>query len=151
MPIATNELLNRDKAVRQIADHIADRDSYVITVPPTKLGALAAALAKHVPSWNAYLDNATGMILRTPLAGTVRFAERFAPTAAVVTVPKTIPAGRLSEALGQPVPPDGSQDIVILCTPGQAIFFPTVFVDALDIVDPHVAARLRANQLQNLN
>lgn len=149
MPIKTNELLTLPEGIKHIANQLADRHSFVITVPPGRLMQLADALEAHVPTWTAYLDNATGMVLRTPLAGTIRHVTPFAPTAAVVTVPKTVPAEHVSKAIGQHVPADGSQDIVVLLTPGEPTYFPMLFVNAMELVDPDVAATLRAHELTN--
>lgn len=150
MPTATNELISRATAVQQIADHIADRDHYVITAPPEALAALAQTL-RLVDTWAGYLDNGAGMILRTDRPGVLAISNLLAPAVGVITVPKTVPAAVLTEALGQEVPDDGSQDIVILMPGGPPAYFPLLFVEALDIVDPRTAAQLRAHHIPNLN
>jgi hypothetical protein len=147
MPTVTNELIGRGQAVQQIADQLADRTSYVITTPAERLGPLVRALADHAPRWIAYLDNATGTVLRTPDASTVCAVDRVADTAAVITVPKAVAPAALAAALGQPVPDDGSQDIFVLCGHGEPVPFPLLFVDALDLVDPVAAAQLRADRV----
>lgn len=151
MPTATNELLSRDTAVQQIARHIADRDAYVITVPPTSLPRLSSALTE-LKGWHAYLDNGTPAVMRTDRAGALRVADLLMETAGVIVVSKTVPAAELTEIVGQDVPADGSQDLVVLMpTDGSPIFWPLLFVDALAIVDPPVAAKLRAHHIPNLN
>ncbi|MDJ0341777.1 hypothetical protein [Streptomyces sp. PH10-H1] len=141
----------RPQAVKRIADHIADRDSYVITVPPDALTSFAHRLC-DIPDWNAYLDNGTGTVLHTGHALTLLACDLIIETAAVVIVPKTVPTAVLTEAVGRDVPADGSQDIVILTGPaGRPVFWPLLLVDAIEIVDPAVAAQLRANQIHNLN
>lgn len=150
MPITSNELLDRDQAVKNIAAHIADRDAYVITAPPDTLPRLSRTL-DGVPSWSAYLDNGTPVILRTDRAGALIVADLLVETAGVLIVPKTVPAAALSRVVGQDVPADGSQDLVVLMPHEGPIFWPLLFVDALDIVDPQVAATLRAHHIPNLN
>lgn len=151
MPIATNELIKRSQAVKAIADQILDRTSYVIITPTDNLTPLVDNLAEHAAKWSAYLDNGTAAVLCTSNAEIVRVVDILIGTAAVITVPKTVPAKAISAALGQRVPDDGSQDLVVLHAPGEPMFWPLLFVDALDLVDPKVAAELRANQLRNLN
>jgi hypothetical protein len=146
----TTATLDRAAAIRRIADHLADQDAFVITVPPHELNAFGHSI-KNVQSWTAYLDNGTGHILRTDTPGALLVAELLFPTAAVVVVPKTVPATVLSEALGQEVPADGSRDIVILTSQGGPTYYPMLFINALDIVSPSTAALLRANHLPNLS
>lgn len=151
MPMATNELMNRSRAVREIADRIADRTHFVMISPTHRLARLVYDLAEQTPQWCAYLDSGSGMVLRTPHAGTVAAIKVFIETAGVVTVPKTVPAAKLAAVVDQPVPEDGSQDLVVLYEPGEPMFWPTLFVNAIDLVDPKAAATIRANQIQNLN
>lgn len=151
MPITSNHILDRDKAVQRIADRIADRDAYVITAPPDTLPLLSRTL-DGIPGWTAYLDSGIPAILHTDRAGALLVADLLMDTAAVIVVPKTVPASELSKVVGQEVPADGSQDLVVLMPPdGGPIFWPLLFVDALAIVDPPVAAQLRAHQIRNLN
>ncbi|MET8134663.1 hypothetical protein ABZV24_22370 [Streptomyces sp. NPDC005251] len=141
---ATHDFLARDTAVHQIAQHIADRDAYLVTCPPTTLPILSRAL-DSLPAWSAYLDNGTGAVLRTDRAGALLVADLLMETAGVLVVPKTVPAVELGQVVGQDIPADGSQDLVVLMPPGgEPIFWPLLFIDALDIVDPTVAAQLRA-------
>lgn len=147
---STNELINRTSAVESIAEGIASHDDYVVTVPPAALPTLMAALA-DIPSWHAYLDNGTGLVLRTDRPDSAQRVASLMPTAAVVTVPKAAPSALLSAALGQPVDPDDEQDIVILTEPGKPVCWPMLFIDALDIVSPETAEQLRADRLVNLS
>ncbi|MER7838439.1 hypothetical protein ABTY98_21755 [Streptomyces sp. NPDC096040] len=150
MPIATNELIDRDTAVQQIAAHIADRDAYVITTPPDALPRLSRSL-ENLSSWGAYLDSGTPVVLRTGRAGALLVVDMLMETAGVLVVPKTVPAAELGKVVGQDIPADGSQDLVVLMPREGPIFWPLLFVDALEIVDPAVAATLRANHIPNLN
>lgn len=145
------EILERDHAVHTIAAHLADRDSYVITVPPyaiTPMATRLCATANHT----AYLDTGLPFILATDEGATLAAVGTLVPMAIVLTVPKTVPPSVLARAIGQPVPDDGSQDIVIIQRrDGRATHWPVLFVDALEAVDPRAAAEIRANQVQNLN
>lgn len=151
MPVVTNELIERSRAVKAIADQILDRTSYVIIAPTDNLVRLVDSLTEHTEKWTAYLDNGTGAVLCTTNADIVRVVDILIGTAAVITVPKTVPAPAISAALGQHLPEDGSQDLVVLRVPDEPMFWPLLFIDALDLVDPKVAAELRANQVHNLN
>ncbi|MFE2828478.1 hypothetical protein [Streptomyces sp. NPDC059271] len=151
MPATAHDLLTRDDAVRQIAQHIADRDAYVITAPPGALPRLSATL-DELPHWTAYLDNGLPVAMRTGNASTLLVADALMETAGVIVVPKTVPASAVGQVVGQSMARDGSQDLVVLMPPdGGPIFWPLLFVDALDVVDPVVAAQLRAHHIPNLN
>lgn len=143
-------IVDRGDAVKSIAGHLADRDSYVITAPPSTLATLSQTL-RDVPDWTAYLDGGTPAVLHTGLAGALAVVDILTLSAAVIVVPKTVPPSALSTAVGQEIPTDGSQDIVILMAPDEPVMFPLLFVDALAIVDPHAAAQLYANQTSNLS
>lgn len=139
----TNHLISRDRAVQQLAGHITARDSYIITVPPAALAAMAERL-DDLTGWMAYVDNGTGLILRTGQRGTLDITHMVSSAATVVVVPRTTPAGELSAVIGQEIPADGSQDIVILTgPPGAPVFWPALFVAALDLTAPETAAALR--------
>lgn len=150
MPTSTHELLGRDRAVQKIARHIADRDAYLVTIPPDTLPRLSKSLDR-IATWSAYLDSGNPFILRTNRPGALLVTDLLIETAGVLVVPKTVPASALSKVVGQEVPADGSQDLVVLMPTAGPIFWPLLFVDALEIVDPKVAAQLRANHLPNLN
>lgn len=144
-------VIPRESAVRRIAAHIADRDAFIVVVPPGLLDTLAAGLV-DVPDWTGYADNGTRMVLRTDQPGALLVVEAVSVATAVVIVPKTVPAGVLAEALGQEIPADGSQDLVLLHEDERGpLIWPRLFVDALEIVDPAVAAHLHANDLAGLS
>jgi hypothetical protein len=142
--------LDRERAVANIAAAIADRTAFVILGAPHMLDALGYRL-KSVPDWTAYVDNGTPLALRTEDAATLRIVPTLVPATVVVTVPKTVPAAALDDALGplgQHVPDDGSRDMLILHDgDDQPIVWPTLFVDALEQVDPRAAAQLRATDI----
>lgn len=146
----TTMTTSREAAVRAIADALADRTSFVATVPPGMLATVADALAR-IPRWTAWLDCGLDTVLCVDDAHAITstaalFAITRAPVLAVVTIPKTVPAKRLSRALGCPVPADGSRDVLIVGDGHEApIAWPVLFLDALAHVDPAAAAQLRAD------
>ncbi|MFD7986798.1 hypothetical protein ACFV4M_25920 [Kitasatospora indigofera] len=142
---ATHQLLDRETAVRRIGDALADRTAFVITIPPGTASTLAGRLAP-VTGWCAYLDNGTPTALATSNRKCLRAADALTPMVGVLVVPKTVPATQLSAVVGQPIPADGSQDVVVLTSPshvGSPVFWPLLFVDAVTRVDPRLAAQLR--------
>ncbi|MEU2625743.1 hypothetical protein [Kitasatospora sp. NPDC007106] len=143
-PDATNHLMLRSRAVQEIAHHITRHDAYLITVPPGMLTSAARAL-DAVTTWQAYIDNGSGVVLRTGLIRAVRPNDR--ATAAVIAVPKTVDPAVLGKALRYPLPADGSRDLLVLRGRTGPIHWPLLFVDAIDQVDPVAAAQLRAHSL----
>lgn len=144
----THELITRQAAVESIAEGIGSSDAYVITVPPATLPTLMTAL-QDTPHWLAYLDSGTDTVMRTDRPDEASTIARLVPTAAVITVAKTIPAALLSRALGRPVSADAEQDLLVLTEPGKPICWPMLFVDALDIVSPETAAQLRDQEVSS--
>ena len=139
-------IVDRDTAVKAIGDAIADLHSFVVVAPPSAVASLADCLT-HVPDWTGYIDNGTPMVLCTDQPAAVTVLNVLAlPTTMVVTVPKTVPAATLGDALGQEIPADGSHDLVLLCGDEETpTTLPLLFVDALGRVDPRVAAALYAD------
>jgi hypothetical protein len=145
----------RAAAVRAIAAHVADRTAFVISAPPAILESAAHCLS-GIGEGDCYMDNGLDAVFR--LSGQyVALAEVMAGllpdlTAAVFTVPKTVPAARLSEALqGHPIPEDGSQDLVLLHADENRVEFPLLLVEALARVDPDIAMQLDANDVRRLS
>jgi hypothetical protein len=109
----------RGAAVRAVADALADRTSFVATVPPAMLSTVAEALA-GVPEWSAYLDCGIDVVPRfdsdpsalSAILGLTALAD--APVVGVVTIPKTVPADAIGRASGQHVPDDASRDVLII-------------------------------------
>lgn len=143
-------LITRRAAVDAIAAHIADRTAFIVLAPPKLLGEVITRL-RHVPGWTGYLDTGRDSVARGDAAEFVtlgRVAQAFGtPAIAVMTVPKTVPAARLSRALRQPIADDGSQDILVIRGESGPIHWPMLFVDALEQVEPAAAAQLHAEDL----
>lgn len=145
----------RAEAVRAIAAHVADRTAFVISAPPAMLEGAARCLRK-IGTGDCYMDNGLHAVFL--LSGEyVALAEGMAgllpgTTAAVFTVPKTVSAATLSQALqGQEIPANGSQDLVLLHSDENRVEFPRLLAEALALVDPDVAMQLAANDIRTLS
>lgn len=142
----SSSLLPRCAAIREIAAAVADRTSFLLF--PPRNAAVDMADALRGIEWVALLDNGQDTILRTQQPGAVAIAESFMPVGAVFLVPKTVPAAKISEALGHPIPEDGSQDLLMTSRPGSGeLAWPTLFVEALEEAQPDEAVRLRTASL----
>lgn len=140
--------LSRTDAADVISESITTGTEYVITVPPNLIQELGQSL-DLIPEWTAYLDNGTSAVMVTKEAGALTIVHLLAVAAAVVVVPKTVAPDQLSKAVRQEIPADGSQDLLILHEgEGDPIVWPVLFVEALAIVDPDAAARIRAEETQ---
>ncbi len=145
-------VMPRDSAVREIGTRVGDQTAFIIAVPPDALARVARAL-RGLPGTDCYLDiGASGVFsLRSPHLAEVATLVRGQPpgtACAVFTVPKTIPARRLSKLLGVEIPADGSQDLVMIQTRG-LFDLPALLVDAIGVHDPRFAAEIYANDLRN--
>ncbi len=143
-------IISRDDAIHAIANRLADRDAFVLFVPPGMVPTVARCLAT-VAGWTGYLDTGLPTVLRTSSSEALVMlplvVSHFGATStAVITVPKTVPAAALGKALGQHIPEDGSKDIVAIHQGGPLVW-PALFIDALALVDPAAAAHLHANDL----
>lgn len=139
----------RARAVKNIAAALADRHSYVLTLDP-RLNTEAAEALDGIDT-TIYVDQGTDPILRTNDPRLLAVTAALIPCVAVILIPKTVPAAILSEALGEHVPDDGSQDILILGSPEPPMTWPLLFVDALQRVDPTAANTIRAAHIPNTN
>jgi hypothetical protein len=142
--------IDRQEAVKAIAGHIADRDAFVVSVPPQLIQAVASRIDR-LPKWTAFVDNGTDLVMTTSGFRMMAVIDLLVDTTAVLTVPKTVAASTLSEVVGQDVPADGSQDIVMLHTGAAPYIWPLLFLDALEVVDPGSPSQIRMNNLSNLN
>jgi hypothetical protein len=65
----------------------------------------------------------------------------------VWVIPKTVTAARVGNALGRDIPPDGSQDLIMITTAdGKHMAYPVILVDAIEQVDPAAAADIRRGE-----
>jgi hypothetical protein len=146
----------RADAVSDIAAHIADRDAFVISVPPALI-ATAAGRFSELPICTWYCGNGSGIVMRLAVASipVIEAVDMLLPgmTAAVAIVPKTVPAARLATALSHitEIPEDGSRDLVLLQDDSGVIVWPRLLVDALALVDPAIALQLAANDLSRMS
>jgi hypothetical protein len=117
----------------------------------------AAYCLRCIGGCDCYLDNGLDAVFwlsgeYLPLAQAMAALLPTAMTAAVFTVPKTVSAATLSQALqGQEIPADGSQDLVLLHADENMVEFPRLLVEALALVDPDVPMQLAANDIRTLS
>ena len=149
--LALTALVPRADAVAEIAAHLADRTAFVVAVPVKLSGPIAVGL-KRVPDWTCYIDGGEEFVVRTQEPWVPEDASHKTLAAFVVVVPKTVPAATLSTAFDRPIPADGSEDVVILTPPDESgVTYPALFVDALELADPEVAAYIRATDVRGLS
>ncbi|RPE34776.1 hypothetical protein [Kitasatospora cineracea] len=140
-------LIPREEAVRRLADTLADRTEYLITIPPG-IGPQLAAGLDRVERWTALLDVGAPEVLSTGDLGAFQQAHGLVPVGGVLIVPKTVPHQAVSKLVRQRIPADGSQDVLLITDRnGAPTYWPLLLVDAVDRVDPILAAQLRANSL----
>ena len=145
----SDRMIPLDQAALEIAARLKACDSYVITLPPKAFSCAVQRVGKLFGSV-IYADNGTDVALKVPGPG---IGEALAAVANVIgefltgvaVVPKTVPRGLLSRALGRKLPEDQSQDIVLIESTGEHRYiWPTLFVVAMDQVDAEYAAAIRA-------
>lgn len=133
--------LNRADAVKEIANHVADRDRFLVAVSLQGFASCAYAFSEGtVRCWRAYVDCGGPTVLCTDDGQLLESFTRGAPGSAVLAVPKTVPAAVLGAVFDQAFPEDGSRDLIDLDTD----FWPSLVFEALEAVDPQSAARMRA-------
>jgi hypothetical protein len=147
------EPVPRAEAVRDIAAHVADRDAFVLAVPPDALAGATDAL-RNVRGATCYLDCGLPGVIRVRgphLAQTTALArsQPAGTAAAVFVVPKTLPGARLQELLRCPVDiaADGSQDLLMIQT-RDCFDLPALLVDAIGKYDPGFAASMYASDVR---
>ena len=138
-------------AVRLVADSLADRTEFVVSVPPHMLRTVAAEAAGLPGRW--LLDSARGPVLQVSAPTVLIVAALIGElAAAVVLIPKTTPAARIRAVFGDTVPDDGSRDLLIIGgEEDTTAFCPGLLADAIGRVDPVAAAQLAARDIRNLS
>ncbi|WP_181799024.1 hypothetical protein [Kitasatospora acidiphila] len=139
--------VDRETAVREIAAGYRDRSHYLVCLPPGTLAVLSRQL-KGLPC-RMLLDQGLDAILATSSADVARAVDVIARSlrpsggcVGVVLVPKTVSRALLEKRLNLPSSDD---DEDIMCVQlGEQMMFPTLLIDAIDLVDPVNAARIRA-------
>ncbi|MBF9073167.1 hypothetical protein [Streptacidiphilus fuscans] len=137
-------MISREEATQNIAAALKNKTHFIATVPPGMAGE-AAELLEGLPGFLIILDQGTDLVLATSSASVVAATDTLTPrqSAAVALVPKTVGTAAISECFGQEIPDDdGSQDILNLSDGGE-VAYPTLFIDAVDLVDPLGAAQMR--------
>jgi hypothetical protein len=146
----------RADAVSDIGAHIADRDAFVISIPPALIASAAARLSA-LPSCTWYADNGSEIVMRlaVPSIPVIEAIDMLLPgmTAAAAIVPKTVPAAQLAAALSHvtEIPGDGSRDLVMLQDDSGPVIWPRLLADALASVDQAFACQLAVNDLHGLS
>ena len=150
-PAAACGPISSRAAVRHIADCLADRTSYVVGVPPNMIETVAIRAARLPARW--LLDNGTRTVMQASGTAARVLASLLGDlAAAVVTIPKTTPAAQIRGALGELIPADGSQDVIIVGADGDSVnMWPRLLTAAIAEVDPAFAAVLAASDLANLS
>lgn len=144
MTIATGTaVISRADAVRAITDALADRTSFIVLVPHAAMPGMVEPL-RRIRRSTTLVDNGLDAVLRTDDPRVLAIAGLFSPAIAVTLIPKTVSARRIGRALGQSVPEDGSRDIIGVGFTGAHQQWPTLFLAALDQVDPVTAESIRA-------
>lgn len=139
--------VSRADAVVQLAAHIRDRKAYVIAAGPVQVQSAVSRLG-DIRQCAAYFDQGTDTVMTVTGPALSVMAEVIGvadfPVTGVLVVPKTVSAARLSRALANDIPADGSRDMITLTSQdGKMIAWPTLFVDAVEHVDPQAAQDIR--------
>lgn len=133
--------LRRDDAVKQLSNHVADRDRFLIAVSLRAFAQYEYAFAAgSIAGWTAYVDMGGPSVMRTESPGLLSAFTRGQSGSLVLAVPKTVPAAVLGAVFGQDFPEDGSRDLIDL----DSDFWPSLVFDALETVSPSEAAQIRA-------
>lgn len=138
----------RAEAVAVLAGRYESRDAYLVTAGPDELAAAMKRLG-GVPGCTCWLDNGTDTVLTftgdviAMLPVLMDTLPSQVPLCGVLAIPKTISASDISAALGQDIPADGSQDLILLAPPDTGeITWPLCLVQAIARSDPRAAADL---------
>lgn len=146
--MTTSSVIDRVTAVDDLTAAIRGCTHYLIVTPPAAVATVAERL-DGIPGWTAYVDSGTPVVLRTGLGTAVAMTAALTTSVAVILVPKSVPAATLTEVLGQDIPADGSQDLVLIHGPdGDPIVWPLLFLDAIGAVDPAAAAQIHAEAIR---
>jgi hypothetical protein len=138
-------------AVRHIADCLDDRTHFVAGIPPHMIETAASATAGVPGRW--FLDSGASTVVQASGTAALALASLLGDlAAAVVTIPKTVPHALIRGALGDLVPADGSQDIIMVGADDDTVtMWPRLLTAAIAIVDPAAASLLAANDVRNLS
>lgn len=142
----TATLIERSEAVTRIGQHITAREHYLITTPP---GRALDFLDRLDVEWVAYADTGAPLVLITDEPAPVRITAHLVPLALVVAIPKTAPRESLDRAFVDGFSGSDTHDLVAITEPDSTVtYWPRLFIDALDSVDPISAAQMRAQAIR---
>jgi hypothetical protein len=144
-------ILSRQGAVSRIAAAFADRTAYIVA---GDMGALATVMERiSEPGAVCFFDQGMTTVLAVKGEPITRMPEVLAllpaPIRAVaiatMTVPKTVPARVLGAAVGQEVPADGSQDVLMVrSADASEQVWPVLLIEAIGRSDPESAMAIAA-------
>lgn len=141
--IISAEIITRATAVDQLAGHLAEQDAFVMMVNPTHLSRLVERL-HLIPKWTAYIDNGTDDVIRTNDQGVLLLSDVLMPVAAVLAIPKTVPAAVIGEAIDEPFAENGPDILMLGFNSNGPVVWSVMFLDALERVDAEMVATIRA-------
>jgi hypothetical protein len=145
------KVISRREAVDRIAAHYRGRDAYLVAAGPQQAAGALEALAP-VAGCTAYLDQGDSETVMTVTGPALQVMPDVmdagqAPVAAVVAIPKTVPARRLSRVLANDIPADGSRDMIMLTTDdGRHMAYPLILVEAIEQSDQKTGMQIRASE-----
>lgn len=136
-------MVPRERAVKAISATYGDKTDIILAGPLDRVGGVL----QHIPSAVCYLDAGTRTILVTRGTGETQSIvlyqiSQYAPMAAIIAIPKATPETALTAA---GIDVTGSEDICLVASnDDQLMCYPILLVDAIDLMDPVLAAQLRA-------
>ena len=159
-PAAGYDIITLDEAAGRIAERLKARDSWAVVIPPAAFSIAVRRIGKLFGAV-VYADNggATAIAVSTPAAAaelvestdavgmlsTMVGADYIATGVAIV--PKTVPHGLFQRTLGQKIPTNSAQDILLIQNPLGEPFrqaWPTLFLNACELFDPGSTVEIRA-------
>ncbi|MFI9274638.1 hypothetical protein ACIGXM_28610 [Kitasatospora sp. NPDC052896] len=138
-------VIDRNTALWRVAKAYRDRTHFIATVSPGMAGEVAQRL-EGLRGWEMLLDSGGGAILATSSSGLVEVTDKLSAveSAGVVLASKSVDSAELGDRLGQEIPEGKDLFVIGDADDGELMVWPTLFVDALDLVDPVAAAQMRA-------
>lgn len=140
--IVTSTSLWRADAVKELSNHVADRDRFLISVSLLPFGQehvyAFVGDSPAVPDWTAYIDRGGPSLLRTSDPALLEACTRGGLGTAVLAVPKTVPAVVLGQVFNRSFPADGSRDLIDM----NPDYWPSLIFGALEAVDSLAAAQV---------
>lgn len=143
------EILERDKAVDQIAERITADDSYIVAVPSDQIGIMMK-IGEVLDNFTCYADLGSATVLHTDMVEELVFISlalhgRMAMTATVV-VPRSTPDRLMIKALGKGTTLDKTHFLIHGSSP--LVATPKLYVDALEKGAPEMARAIYLHEVR---